>query len=117
MSHNTYNRFAWYLAITPNQMFSLYEYPVSGKNGLPLCEEHGRQIELKEVVVFDQEATKASLPNHCWVSRKKNERFERWRHRHASGLPAYYIPDGRYPVFQDVPTYRGYKGYSSRCGL
>lgn len=65
MSKIIKNIFAWYLDITPNQMFSLYEDPVPGKNGLPLCEEHGKQLELKEVVVFDQEATKASLPDHC----------------------------------------------------
>jgi hypothetical protein len=35
----------------PNQMVSLYEYPVSGKNGLSLCEEHGKQLELKGVFV------------------------------------------------------------------
>jgi hypothetical protein len=37
MSKITKNNFAWYLDITPNQMFSLYEYPVSGKNGLPFA--------------------------------------------------------------------------------
>jgi hypothetical protein len=73
MSKITKINFAWYLDITPNQMFSLYEFPVSGKNGLPLCEEHGKQLELKEVVVFDQEATKASHPDLCWVCKEENE--------------------------------------------
>jgi hypothetical protein len=61
------NQYAWYLDITPNRMFSLYEYPFPGKCGLPLCELHGRQLERKEVVLFDQEATEASAPDHCWV--------------------------------------------------
>jgi len=39
MSKITKNNFAWNLDIIPNQMFSLYEYSVPGKNGLPLCEE------------------------------------------------------------------------------
>jgi hypothetical protein len=39
MSKITKNNLAWYLSITPNRVFSLYEYPVPGKNGLPLCEE------------------------------------------------------------------------------
>jgi hypothetical protein len=25
----------WYLDITPNEMFSLYDYPIQGKDGLP----------------------------------------------------------------------------------
>jgi len=70
MSKITENNFAWYLDITPNQMFSLYEYPVPGKNGLPLCEEHGKQLELKEVVLFDKMATEAQPPDHCWVCKE-----------------------------------------------
>jgi hypothetical protein len=58
-------KYAWYLDITPNRMFSLYEYPITGKNGLPLCEPYGSQLELKEVVIFDRVATKASPPDHC----------------------------------------------------
>jgi hypothetical protein len=61
------SRFAWYLDITPNQMFSLYDYPIPGKSGLPLCQEHGKQLEMKEVVVLDQIATKLAPPDHCWV--------------------------------------------------
>ena len=61
------NKLAWYLDLTPNQMFSLYEYPIPGKCGLPLCAEHGRKLELKEVVLYDPKATKASPPDHCWV--------------------------------------------------
>jgi len=45
--------YAWYLDITPNQMFSLYDYPVPGKAGFPLCEEGGGSFELKEAVLFD----------------------------------------------------------------
>jgi len=57
MSQSAKNKFAWYLDITPNQMFSLYDYPIPGKSGLPLCEDHGRQLELKEVVLLDNAAT------------------------------------------------------------
>ena len=63
-------KFAWYLDITPNRMFSLYEYPISGKDGLPLCQKHGRQLEMKEVVIFDREATDVFLPVHCWVCKE-----------------------------------------------
>ena len=59
--------FSWYLDITPNRMFSLYEYPIPGKNGLPLCREHGQQLELKEVVLYDREATEMASPEHCWL--------------------------------------------------
>ena len=62
--------FAWYLDITPNQMFSLYDYPVPGKSGLPLCEEHGRQLELKEVVLYDKQATELAPPDQCWVCKE-----------------------------------------------
>jgi hypothetical protein len=59
--------FSWYIDITPNKMFSLYDYPIPGNNGLPLCEQHGRQLELKEVVLYDDVATEKSPPDHCWV--------------------------------------------------
>jgi hypothetical protein len=45
-------------------MFSLYDYPIPGKSGLPLCEEHGQQLELKEVVLYDKLATKLAPPDH-----------------------------------------------------
>jgi hypothetical protein len=62
--------FAWYLDTTPNHMFSeFYAYPIPGKTGLPLCQEHGRQFQLKEVVLYDEEATMVSFPDHCWVYR------------------------------------------------
>jgi hypothetical protein len=48
-------------------MFSLYEYPINGKAGLPLCELHGNQLEVKEVVLYDKEATQLAPPDHCWV--------------------------------------------------
>ena len=59
--------YGWYLDITPNQMFSLDEYPIQGKRGLPFCDKHGMQLEQKEVVVYDREATKKAPPEHCWV--------------------------------------------------
>jgi hypothetical protein len=48
-------------------MFSMGEYPIAGKDGLPLCEKHGQQLEKKEVVVIDNEATRIAPPDHCWV--------------------------------------------------
>jgi hypothetical protein len=57
----------WYLDITPNQMYSLYEYPIPDKDGKPLCEQHGWQLELTEVVIYDGEAAEKAPPNHCWV--------------------------------------------------
>jgi len=60
-------KYAWFLDITPNAMFSLHEYPIPGKSGLPLCEEHGKQLAMKEVVLYDGEATELSPPDHCWV--------------------------------------------------
>jgi hypothetical protein len=59
-----------YLDITPNQRFSPYDYPIPGKRGLPLCEKHGRQLEMKEVVVYDKQGTEAFPPDHCWVCEK-----------------------------------------------
>jgi hypothetical protein len=45
-------------------MFSnFYANPIPGKTGLPL--------ELKEVVMYDQEATRGSPPDHCWVCREE----------------------------------------------
>ena len=67
MARYTIAPFAWYLDITPNQMFSLYEYPILGKRGMPLCIEHGLQLEQKEVVLYDEVATKKASPDHCWV--------------------------------------------------
>jgi hypothetical protein len=63
--------FAWYLNHTPNQMFLLYSYPIPGKHGLPLCPENGRRLELKEVAMFDEEATLISPPDHCWGCREE----------------------------------------------
>jgi hypothetical protein len=60
-------RYAWFLDVTPNGMFSLYEYPIAGKDGLPLCEEHGKQLELKEVVLYDKDAAELAPPDHYWV--------------------------------------------------
>ena len=59
--------FSWYLDLTPNQMFSLYKYPIPGKDGLPLYEEYGKQLEMKEVVLYNKEATDISPPFYCWV--------------------------------------------------
>jgi hypothetical protein len=67
MLDNTSPQFAWYLDITPNQMFSFDDYSITGKRGLPLCQEHGKQLEMKEVVVLDQIATEMAPPDHCWV--------------------------------------------------
>ena len=50
-------KFSWYLDITPNEMFSLYDYPIPGKDGLPLCELHSKKFEMKEVVIIDSEAS------------------------------------------------------------
>ena len=60
-------KYNFHLAITPNEMFSLYDYPIQGKDGLPLCEKHGKKLEMLEVVIFDREATELSTPDHCWV--------------------------------------------------
>jgi len=65
--YNVNVNFAWYLDITPNKMFSLYNYPIPGKDGLPLCELHGKQLEMKEVVVYDEEATSIASPDNCWI--------------------------------------------------
>jgi len=70
MEYNPDKKYAWYLDITPNQMFSLGDYPVPGKAGLPLCELHGKQLELKEVVLYDKEATDLAPPDHCWVCKE-----------------------------------------------
>ena len=67
MASDSQSMFALYLDITSNQMFSLYDYPIPGKSGLPLCQEHGKQLEMKEVVVLDQTATELAPPDHCWV--------------------------------------------------
>jgi hypothetical protein len=62
--------FAWYLDLTPNQMFSdFYAYPIPGKTGCHSAWSTGRQLELKEVVLYDEEATLVSPPDHCWVCR------------------------------------------------
>jgi hypothetical protein len=61
-------KYAWYLDLTPNRMFSLYDdYPTPGKTGLPLSELHGKDLKLKETIVCDNEATEKSPPDHCWV--------------------------------------------------
>jgi hypothetical protein len=58
-------KFAWYLDLTPNRMFSLYDnYPIPGKTGLLLCELHGQQLELKETVVRDNETNEKSHLYH-----------------------------------------------------
>ncbi len=46
-------------------MLSLYDLPIYGKDGIPLCEQHGRQLELNEVVVSDREATEKAPLDHC----------------------------------------------------
>jgi hypothetical protein len=67
MTEQSGGEFSWYLDITLNRMFSLYEYPKPGKDGLPLCEKHGRRLELIEVVASDREATEKAPPDHCRV--------------------------------------------------
>jgi hypothetical protein len=42
-------------------MFSLYDYPIPGKDGLPLCELHGTQLESKEV----EEAVREEPASHA----------------------------------------------------
>jgi len=65
---------AWYLDITPNQMFSLYDYPIPGKRGLPLCEKHGRQLELNEVGDLDKEAMKHLIRTFAQSAKANNYR-------------------------------------------
>lgn len=60
-------RFAWYLDITPNEMFSVEGYPLPKKRGVCLCELHGKQLEQKEVVIYDSEATDMFPPSYCWI--------------------------------------------------
>jgi hypothetical protein len=38
--------------------------------GLPLCDKHSKLLELKEVVLYDEEATGRSTPDHCWVCKE-----------------------------------------------
>ena len=66
------SQYAWYLDITPNQMFSLHEYPIPGKTGLPLCIEHGQQLERKEVVLYDKVAIEKTPPDHCWMCKERS---------------------------------------------
>jgi hypothetical protein len=47
-------------------MFSQYNYPIQGKDGLSLCEEHVDKLEMLEVVIFDREAIELSPPDPCW---------------------------------------------------
>ena len=58
-------KYYWYLDITPIEMFSLYDYPTPGKDGLPLCILHGKKLEMLEVVIIDREATELSPPDSC----------------------------------------------------
>ena len=58
-------KYYWYLDITPNEMFSLYDYPFQGKDGPPLCEKHGKKLEMLEVVIIDREATELNPPDSC----------------------------------------------------
>jgi len=58
------SRFAWYLDITPIQMFTLNDYPIPGKSGLPLCQEHGMQLEMKEMMMLDKVVTELAPPGH-----------------------------------------------------
>lgn len=67
MTEQADGRFSWYIDISPNRMFSLYEYPIAGKDGLPLCDKHGWQLGKKGVVLFDHDATEVHPPDHCWV--------------------------------------------------
>jgi hypothetical protein len=67
MSYNMNPGFSWYLDITPNKMFSMNGFPIPGKHGIPLCELHGNQLELKEVVLYDEEASLMAPPDHCWI--------------------------------------------------
>jgi hypothetical protein len=57
--------FACYLAITSNEMFSFDDYPITGKRGIPICQEHDKQFELKEVVMLDRVATELA-PSDYW---------------------------------------------------
>jgi len=41
--------------ITPNHMFSLYEYPLIEKAGCPLYEFQGNQHELNEILLYCEE--------------------------------------------------------------
>jgi len=43
----------------------MYDYLISGKTELLLCDAHGRQLEQKEVVVLDNVATEIAPPDHC----------------------------------------------------
>jgi len=46
-------------------VLSSYDYPILGESKSPLCQELGRQLEMKEVVLFDRSAAEAFPPGHC----------------------------------------------------
>jgi hypothetical protein len=64
MGYGSQPMFAWYLDITPNEMFSFGDYPIADKRGIPMCQEHGKQLEMKKVVVLDQVATEMISQAH-----------------------------------------------------
>jgi hypothetical protein len=43
MNAHINNVIAWYIDITPTNMFGLYKYPIIDKASLPLCELHGQK--------------------------------------------------------------------------
>jgi hypothetical protein len=56
----TFIPFAWYLDITPNQMFSdFYGCPIPSLRGLPLWQEHGKQLEQRLVSQYEESAINA----------------------------------------------------------
>jgi predicted DNA-binding protein YlxM (UPF0122 family) len=47
------SQFGWYLDIISNEMFSLEDYPIPYKRGIPLYQRHGCQLEMKEAALYN----------------------------------------------------------------
>jgi hypothetical protein len=71
MNYSPNNRInsGWHFRCTPlpTSYSRFMNDPIPGKSELLLCEIHVKHLELKEVVIYDEEVTELAPSDYCWV--------------------------------------------------
>jgi len=59
--------YSWYLDVSPMQAFSTPDYPLPGKRGIALCQEHSGALLRAEMIIPDPQAPEC---HGCWICDK-----------------------------------------------
>lgn len=58
--------YSWFYDITPGKVLAVNGFPVPGKDGVPLCEEHAETLLQNEDCVPAPDADSVEPAHYCW---------------------------------------------------